>query len=220
MMRSRRDHLKYLTLIRAIALLHQYQRPLHKATFGHKTITYIEATLEDIEIANRLVEEVLGRSLDELQPQTRRLLLLVNEAVERECQRLKIDRCDFRFSRKDVRAWTAWTDSTLKRHLARLEDMEYLVVHRGGRGQTFVYELAFTPTENASKPQFPGLIHVYNLKKSGANDEMSAPSPRQVRGMSGPGSSPETRATTGRQPVFASNHENRISGSVTHGAQS
>jgi DNA primase catalytic core len=51
MMRSRRDHMKYLTLIRAIALLHQYQRPIQKATFGLKTISYIEATLDDIEMA-------------------------------------------------------------------------------------------------------------------------------------------------------------------------
>jgi DNA primase catalytic core len=218
MMRSRRDHMKYLTLIRAIALLHQYQRPIQKTTFGLKTITYIEATLEDIELANRLIEEVLGRSLDELQPQTRCLLVLINEAIDRECQKLKIDRSGFRFSRKDVRAWTAWTDSTLKRHLARLEDLEYLVVHRGGRGQSFVYELVFVPTENSSKPQLPGLIHVYNLKKSGVNDEKSAPSPRQVLGMSGPGSSAETGATTGRQPVSTSENGNRMYRSVAHGA--
>jgi hypothetical protein len=149
------------------------------------------------------------------------LLLLVNEAVDRECQKLKIDRSDFRFSRKDVRAWTQWADTTLKRHLARLEDMEYLLVHRGGRGQSFVYEMIFESTNNPSKPQFPGLIHAYNLKKSGVNGEKSAPSPRQVRGMSGPGSSAETRATTGRQPVFASETEKCMSmrhGSVGNGA--
>src|SRR5205807_1240414 len=134
--------MRYLILIRAIALLHQYQRPMKTAaTTAHgKTISYIEVTLDDIEIANRLVEEVLGRSLDELQPQTRRLLVLIHEAVERETKPLKIERSDFRFSRKHVRAWTAWGDSALKKHLARLEDMEYLLVHRGGRGQSFVYE--------------------------------------------------------------------------------
>jgi len=102
-----------------------------------------------------------------------------------KCEKLKIDRSDFRFSRKTVRAWTAWSDSTLKRHLARLEDLEYLVVHRGGPGQSFVYELIFVPGENASKPRLPGLIHVYDLKKSGVNVEKSAPSPRQVTGVSG-----------------------------------
>ncbi len=37
-----------------------------------ETIEYIEVTLDDITHANRLAEEVLGRSLDELPPQTRR----------------------------------------------------------------------------------------------------------------------------------------------------
>ena len=73
--RTRRDHLKYLTLIRSIAMLHQYQRPVKTTVHHGKTIEYIEVTIEDIEIANRLAHEVLGRSLDELPPQTRRLLL-------------------------------------------------------------------------------------------------------------------------------------------------
>jgi DNA primase catalytic core len=154
--RSRRDQMKYLILIRAIALLHQYQRPLKTSTHHGKSLSYIEATLDDIELANRLIEDVLGRSLDELQPQTRRLLLLIDDAVKRECQRLKVDRTDFRFSRKDVRAWTEWTDSTLKRHLARLEDLEYLVVHRGGRGQSFVYEIAVESSANSSRTMLGG----------------------------------------------------------------
>ena len=71
--RTRRDHVKYLTLIRSIALLHQKQRPLKEKDGLH----YIEVTLQDIAAANTLAHEVLGRSLDELPPQTRRLLELV-----------------------------------------------------------------------------------------------------------------------------------------------
>jgi hypothetical protein len=37
MTRSRRDQIKYLTLIRATALLHQYQRPIRTAAVGLKT---------------------------------------------------------------------------------------------------------------------------------------------------------------------------------------
>src|ERR1039457_6432026 len=87
--RTRRDHNKYLALIRSIALLHQHQRPLKTVLHHGKPISYIEAALEDIAIANRLAHEVLGRSLDDLPPQTRRLLLLIGELVrgERERQR-------------------------------------------------------------------------------------------------------------------------------------
>ncbi len=75
--RTRRDHTKYLALINSIALLHQHQRPVETAVRRSQTISYIEVTLDDIERANRIAHEVLGRSLDELPPQTRRLLLLI-----------------------------------------------------------------------------------------------------------------------------------------------
>lgn len=76
--RTRRDHEKYLTLIDTLALLHQRQRPRRTAERRGRTLTYIEAALDDIETANRLAHEVLGRTLDELPPQTRRLLRLIS----------------------------------------------------------------------------------------------------------------------------------------------
>ena len=187
--RTRRDHMKYLTLIRTGALLHQHQRPVKTVTPNGKTIEYIEATDEDLALANRLVKEVLGRSLDELQPQTRRLLLLIDGEVTRACERLKTMRSDFRFSRRDVRAWCLWGDTVLKKHLGRLEDMEYLLAHRGGRGQSFVYELVFTQSADTSKPHFPGLIDpdekaVYDGKKSPLGEEKSRPGRPHIAGVS------------------------------------
>ena len=61
--RTRRDHMKYLALIRAIALLHQHQRERKTATHNGQALEYIEVTLGDIATANRLAHEVLGRSL-------------------------------------------------------------------------------------------------------------------------------------------------------------
>ncbi len=61
--RTRRDHVKYLTLISTIALLHQHQRERRTATTtAGVEVTYIEATLDDIALANRFAHEVLGRS--------------------------------------------------------------------------------------------------------------------------------------------------------------
>src|SRR5208282_5422231 len=90
--RSRRDHVKYLTLIRTVALLHQHQRE-HK-TAEHppasggpgQLVEYIEVTPADIAIANRLTHEVLGRSLDELAPQTRLLLGILDAQVSQQCR--------------------------------------------------------------------------------------------------------------------------------------
>ena len=188
--RTRRDHMKYLTLIRSIALLHQWQRPHKTVQHRGRTVEYIEVTLDDIAIANRLAHEVLGRSLDELPPQTRRLLLMLDEHVNAECDRQKMERSDYRFSRRDVREFTGWGDTQLKVHLHRLEEMEYLLIHRGGRGQSFVYELVFTRQADSSRPVLPGLIDVnalrgYDGKKSGLETGKSGPSRPQVGGVSG-----------------------------------
>jgi DNA primase len=161
--RTRRDHMKYLTLIRTIALLHQHQR-LRK-TFEHrdKTIEYIEVEPRDIAIANELAHEVLGRSLDELAPQARRLLAILDREVARECASRVVARCDLRFFQSDVRRWSGWSDYQVKVHLRRLVEMEYLLIHRASRGQSFVYELLYDGGGNDGAPFLPGLIDVARL---------------------------------------------------------
>ena len=190
--RTRRDHMKYLTLIRSIALLHQWQRPHKTVQHRGRAVEYIEVTLDDIATANRLAHEVLGRSLDELPPQTRRLLLAIDAMVRAECERQKMERSDYRFSRRDVREATGWGDTQLKIHLHRLEELEYLLVHRGGRGQSFVYELAFARQADSGRPMLSGLIeveslrkHGYDEKKSGSAGQLSGSSRPQVGGVSG-----------------------------------
>jgi DNA primase catalytic core len=210
--RTRRDHMKYLVLIRSIALLHQHQRQRKAATHNGQALEYIEVTLDDIATANRLAHEVLGRSLDELPPQTRRLLLLVDEMVGAECERQNVERVDFRFSRRDVRQYTGWGNTQLKTHLRRLEELEYLLVHHGGRGQSFVYELVFERQRDSGKPTLPGLIEIeklsgYDTKKSGQNGQWSGSSRSQVGGMSGGGRGEESPVLAGRNGDFRQNLE-------------
>jgi DNA primase len=165
--RTRRDHMKYLTLIRSIALLHQHQRPRKTHEHRGQRIDYIEVTPHDIAIANELAHEVLGRSLDELAPQSRRLLDLLEREIKRECSARAVARCDLRFTQREVRAWSGWTDMQVKRHLGKLVAMEYVLIHRGGRGQSFVYELLYDGAGINGRPFLPGLIDVEQLKKWG-----------------------------------------------------
>jgi DNA primase catalytic core len=165
--RTRRDHEKYLTLIDAIALLHQHQRPVKRASVDGRPVEYVEVDLGDIETANRLAHEVLGRSLDELPPQTRRLLALLDELVSAECERLEMERSHFRFTRREVREATGWTYDQVRIHLARLVALEYVLVHQGGRGQSFVYELLYEGGGEEGAPVLPGLIDVAKLRGEG-----------------------------------------------------
>jgi DNA primase catalytic core len=189
--RTRRDHEKYLTLIDAIALLHQHQRTVKTlpSPCGTMTLRYIEAQIADIALANELAHEVLGRTLDELPPQTRKLLALIVALVERECAAQSARRADYRFSRRQVREATKWGDTQLKIHLARLVELEYLLIHRGGRGQSFEYELLYDGDTHGAAAHVSGLIDVealghYDAKRSGLTDPRSEASRGAVGGLS------------------------------------
>ena len=191
--RTRRDHEKYLTLIDSIALLHQYQREIKKDKHAGQITEYIEVTLADIDIANRLAHEVLGKTLDELPPQTRRLLQLIHEMVSQHCEQQEIKQSDYRFSRKTIREYTGFSDGQLKIHCHRLEELEYLFAHGGSRGRAIHYELLYDGELNKNTPHLMGLIDIerlkqtYDAQKSGSKEEKlgqttkkSAPSQAQV----------------------------------------
>lgn len=165
--RTRRDHVKYLTLIRAVALLHQHQRPRRTIRRAGVEVTYIEATPADIALANRLAHEVLGRSLDELAPQTRRLLDALHDLVTSLAEAAGVEACDVRFSRREVRERIGWSDFQVRVHLARLVDLEHLVVHRGGRGLCFVYELIWDGGGTDGRPHLAGLTDAETLVACG-----------------------------------------------------
>lgn len=135
-------------------------------------------TLADIEQANRIAHEVLGRSLDELPPQTRRLLKLIDAHVAAQCERRAIRRADFRFSRRALREHLAWGDTQLKVHLARLVELEYLVAHRTKTGG-FEYELVYEASGDGDTLRFPGLADIetlacaYDAARSGPGDGRS-----------------------------------------------
>jgi len=139
--RNRRDHEKYLTLIDAIALLHQHQRQRGQHLVNGRTVEFVEVTLDDIALANELAPEVLGRSLDELPPQTRRLLGFIREVLAHGHQPgAKKART---FSRKQLREHCGWSLTQVSVHLERLVALEYLALRHGRLGSAFVYEILF-----------------------------------------------------------------------------
>jgi hypothetical protein len=200
--RTRRDHVKYLTLIRAVTLLHQHQRLRRTATgTDGRQVSYIESTVDDIAVANRLAHEVLGRSLDELPPQTRRLLDLLDGIVAATAAEQAIDRELVRFTRRELREQTGWSDTALKVHLGRLVDLELVLAHRAERGNNLVYELVWDGAGRdggrfligLTDPAALGETRVYDDSRSGLEPVGSAPGQGPVRGRSAPGQDePET----------------------------
>jgi len=205
--RTRRDHVKYLTLIRTIALLHQYQRPTKTVEHRGSVVPYIEVALSDIELANRLTHQVLGRTLDELAPQARRLLMQLEEFVLGECGRLQMERSEYRFTRRQVREALGLGNSQLKLHLSRLLEMEYLATHRAAHG--FCYELVYDGGGKDGQPFLSGLLEVEKLKQGPrVEDRPGLPGDRPGLGADRPGPG---RAAAGPWPGGGRAVENVVS---------
>ncbi|MEW6118368.1 MAG: hypothetical protein AB1553_15950 [Nitrospirota bacterium] len=152
---------------------------------GGEVIQYIEVTLDDIEKANRLAGDVLGRTLDELSPPSRLLLSMIREMVETRCKEQGIDPRDYRFSRKDIRQWSRWSDFQIKCHIKQLEDLEYLYSLSGKKGKEYVYELLYAGGGDDGRHFLMGLTTVEQLKEKTAPEASvavpKAPKPKTKR---------------------------------------
>lgn len=203
--RTRRDHEKYLTLIDTIALLHQHQRPVKTLAGAHGGLDYIEVQASDIAHANALAHAVLGVSLDELPPVTRRVLGEVVRLVQARMQTQQLPRADIRFSRRDVREASGMSDTQLRVHLERLVQLEYLLTHRGTRGQSFEYELLYDGDGQQAAhlsglldiaPGTPGLEPA-PTKPSSRGESPENAGPTRVQNGPNAGSSPASETAAG-----------------------
>jgi hypothetical protein len=188
--RLRRDHVKYLALIDAIALLHQHQRPVQTIEVDGAAVEYIEVTQADIALANRLAHAVLGRSLDELPPQTRRVLAALDAWVSEQAELQGIERGGVRFTRRAVRGHLGLSDTQLRVHLDRLVTLDYVAVHGGKPGQRFAYSLLFDGDAERDGPQLIGL-----------RDTEDAALPRTSRGKTATSRGSEPNLAGGSRPV-------------------
>ncbi len=211
MTRARRDHAKLLTLIDAIALLHQHQREIKRIALEDETLEYIEATEADVKLAQQLADQVgLKPSLDELRPQARKLLSLLTDMVRAECERSEIEIDKYRFTRRTVREYTKWGDTQLRQHLKRLEEMEYLLVRRGGnQGQLIVYQLATAEEETHRSPNIAGPEGNF----AGSNEDFAVVS----RPLRGPAKNDESQVMARLTSSTSRLHGNAYKGAETLG---
>ncbi|RLE33478.1 MAG: DNA primase, partial [Acidobacteria bacterium] len=200
--RMRRDHLKYLGLIEAVTLLHQHQRERRVAIDEGEHVEHLVVSLTDIEIANRLAAEVLGRTLDELPPQSRRLLCMLHEMVVQLCQEQEVAPGDVRFTRAQARRHSGWSYDQVRVHLDRLVEMEYVLIHHGRRGQTFVYELLYDGEGQEGDSFLLGLIDVDRLRQATAEASTTTPDEGPTKGDQVESLGGQKRSLGGEQPGF------------------
>jgi hypothetical protein len=167
-LRSRRDHKKYLGLIRSVAYLHQYQREVKTVAVEGKPVEYIEVILDDIELANRLANEVLGQSLDELSKPSRTLLSMIFKMISEIAEKQETALDELFFTRRMVREYAGWTDWQVKTHIKQLEDLEYITARIGAKGKEYAYVLNYQGQGEETEKCYLNLTPVDELRRLSA----------------------------------------------------
>jgi len=137
-LRTRRDNLRLLNLIEAVAFLHQMQRPRLRLPSG---ADYIEATVEDYAIAYALASSVLGFGLDELRKPARDLLAVLETKLRTLAQERGLPATKVQFTRREVREWAGLPQHQVKHAMHELEELEYVHFDRSPRGSRYSYQL-------------------------------------------------------------------------------
>ena len=94
------------------------------------------------------------RSLDELPPQTRRLLEELQALVRERMKEKEIEQRRCLFGRRDVRERIGWSETQTRTHLGKLEELEYVARRHGRQGTGCLYELLI----DANEPE--GVVHI------------------------------------------------------------
>lgn len=98
-------------------------------------------------------------------------LNLLHDLVAKACAEKEIEPRHYRFTQREARTFTGWTPPQVKRHLAKLCELEYVLTHRGGRGQSWVYELVYNGEGRDGANFLMGLIDVEKLRAAAAYDD-------------------------------------------------
>ena len=158
-LQMRREQQKFVSLVKAITLLHQHQRKTGtmKRLDGIK-MEYVQATQKDIDLALELGREVFARNIDDVSPTARKLLAEIIRLVKEKYDNIKSNdpqkelyMSEVPFGRKELREETGWSETQVRRNIDQLVELGYIGRINGRQGSTFRYLLL---DDGAADPEF------------------------------------------------------------------
>lgn len=139
-LRLRREQEKYLTLIDTITYLFQHQRTQGVYREENLELPYVETAPPDIDLANELVVASLRQAFEEITTPSRELLGAIRKLVTQRADGSAL--LEVRFSRRELREYTGWSDYQVRIHLKQLEELEYVQAVSGSFGKQYAYTLS------------------------------------------------------------------------------
>ena len=75
-----------------------------------------------------------------------------------------LPRAQVRFKQRELREAFGWSEFTLREHLGRLVDLEFVLAYRTGRGNERHYELLYDGQGRHGEPFCLGLVDVSGIR--------------------------------------------------------
>ena len=85
--------------------------------------------------------------------------------VREKIKEKKIGQKEYRYTRREIREYTGWSNTQIKIQIDILADFEYMYVHKGRNGLAYVYELVYQGEGELSAKFMMGLVDIETLKK-------------------------------------------------------
>ena len=136
LMRSRRDHDRFLDLIACVCYLRQYQKKAEKAG----NLEFIRCDLADYRVAFKImIEGVMSSTVREVPTGAVGLYSELRAWVCSEARRQKLKPEEVSFTQRHVREITGLGHTWIKQSLRQLVDYDYLAIARGGSERSRAY---------------------------------------------------------------------------------
>jgi len=154
LMRSRRDHERFVDLIAAVAHLRQFQKSEKESRDNEsgQTVRYIDCDLVDYRIAYRILCATLPATLSSFPPSALELYEAVRELLRGKAKREGLKTIEVSLTQREIREATGFAQRWIKRYLQLLADWEYVVVSGACPRQQ---ECLSAPTRRAHPPGGP-----------------------------------------------------------------
>lgn len=131
LMRSRRDHERFIDLIAVVCFLRQFQKSRHVDEQG---IEYIECDISDYQIAHRIMQQTLPSTLTNFPSHAQTMFERLREIIRKKARLYELAFSETSVTQREIREATGFSQMSVKRAMRTLVDWEYVHVS-GSRTQ-------------------------------------------------------------------------------------
>ncbi len=129
LMRTRRDNDRFMDLIACVCFLRQYQKEVKE----DNGLEYIECDSVDYSIAYEImVSGVLSTTMRELPESTVEFYEMLRNFSEKKGERTKLKAEENSFTQREIREFSGYGQTWVKKQIKALTDYEYITVIKGG----------------------------------------------------------------------------------------